>query len=76
MREPVVPDLCPFWMGWDRWKKFPDVHKIVRVKIVMASGGGYVPDFEDLSFSWLGYNEVSSAVSSFRSFFDHADVAV
>ena len=43
--------------------------------IVTASGGRYIPDFEDFSFNCLGYNEVSNAVNCVWSFFDHADVA-
>ena len=43
--------------------------------IVSASGGVFVSDFEDLSFSCLGYNEASIAVDGFRSFFGHVDVA-
>ena len=41
--------------------------------IATASGGGHVSDFEDLSLSCMGYNEVSSAVNSVGRFFGHAD---
>ena len=56
-------------------EEVPVVHKLIKVMFVTASGGGYVSDFEDLSFSCLGYNEVSSAVISVLSFFCHADLA-
>ena len=67
LREPIVPDLCRFWLGWDSCKKFAVVQKVIQVMIVTASGGTYVPDFEDQSFSCLRYNRVSSAVNNVRS---------
>ena len=63
------------WLGWDGCQKFPVVHKVIQVMFVTASGGGYVLDFEDLSFSCFGYNKVWSAVFSVLSFFRHVDVA-
>ena len=75
LREPFLPDVCRFWLGWDERKKFPVVQKVIQVMIVTASGGAYVPDFGDQSLSCLGYNEVLSAVNSVRSFFVHDDVA-
>ena len=74
MQEPIVPDFCHFWLGWDGWKKLPVVQKVMQVMIVTPSNGAYILDLEDLSFSCLGYNEVSSAVKV-RSFFGHVDVA-
>ena len=73
LHEPLVLDFCCFWLGRDGWKKVPVVQKVTQVMIVRASTGGYVLDFEDLSFSCLWYNEVSSAVNSVRSFFGPAD---
>ena len=43
--------------------------------IVTASLRGRVPDFEDLSFRCLAYNEVAIAVNSVGIPFRHADVA-
>ena len=70
-----MPDMCRFWLGWDGWKKFTVVLKVVQVSMVMASDGGYFPVFEDLSFGFLAYNEVLSEVNSVRSLFGHADLA-
>ena len=75
LREPIVPDLCRFSLGWYASKKFPIVHKVFTVIIFTPVGGGYIPDFENFSFSCLGYSEVSTAVNSVRSFFGQADVA-
>ena len=54
-KEPILPDLCLscFWLDRDGWKDFTVVNKVVQLVIVTSSGRGYVPDFEDLSFSCL-----------------------
>ena len=51
------------------------LHRVVHVMIVTPIGGGFSPDFEDLSFKCSGYNKVSNAVKSVRSCLSHDDVA-
>ena len=64
-----------FLAGLDRMEEFRSCTDSGPGDNCHCERSAFVPDFEHLSFSCLGYNEVSSDVNSVRSFFGLADVA-
>ena len=67
----IVTILVRLWLGFDKWRNFPDLLQVVEVLLLTIGRGSYTFDCSDTVAGVMNMNESSSVLHCVRSWFSH-----